>query len=550
MRFTLLLAIWMSGLVSVAAQAQQAYPLAGVWRFVDVPGSGLNLDVRPDAIGLGLYTYDVAGRDEWSLATGVLREGVLEADLQSFSGGSCLGCPYRAPALIQPTRRLRIEFLSSTRGRLRIDGGTSRAIAYLPFGADYVSDYRVGDDPGAAEFGSHSLPDLRGRWAFGSESLGGFTERLLPAGIDFDQRVSEPDGAVQFESRRYRESFESPVLTTYSLRCAATRGALIAHCELSRTERNGVNQVRDVIADFELSDVAEARLAGFSRRRLSAPHNRPLRVFGFRLPAPIAVVPAIGIWANPGRPGSGFTLDRRAQRAAVGLFSYGTEGDSSWYLADAAIVNGIFSGQLLQFTGACLECAPRTPTTTGTTRSIRIEFLSPARALVSIDGAEAEPFVLQPFGMRYIPTVFSTDSAIPAFGPHYLPDFRGTRWIALEDRDPLAPGAPAAREFDYAVSLRLPESDQINFVLRQGSRRYIDAAGQSEERVLDCRNLRATIPTCEVSVLKTNAIGAESLQRLASAPLDHVVPNTFFAPFEGGGRYWAFRLPVPADPVP
>ena len=103
--------------LSNAATAQVWLPADGIWQIDGANGSGLTLDVRDNAIGVGMYSYDDAGNGTWYSGAGALVAGVLAAELTRFEHGEG-----DVPTAVD-TLTIHLQFTASAAGTLSIGDG-------------------------------------------------------------------------------------------------------------------------------------------------------------------------------------------------------------------------------------------------------------------------------------------------------------------------------------------------------------------------------------------------------------------------------------------
>jgi len=150
------------------ARAQQVAPIdpaEGFWYDPERPGSGFSLDRRGDVVVLTAYDFESPGGDaRWRNAVAPLVDAALDARLESFEGGNCLGCAETIPAqALEGGSVLHLEFDSARSALLQVDDAPPRPFISVPYGHAYV------DAP--FDTAGVPLPDLRGRWVFGSPAI-------------------------------------------------------------------------------------------------------------------------------------------------------------------------------------------------------------------------------------------------------------------------------------------------------------------------------------------------------------------------------------------
>ncbi|MBB5208564.1 hypothetical protein [Chiayiivirga flava] len=387
-----LLAVLLAGL-SATASAQVWVPADGVWQIDGANGSGLTLDVRDDAIGVGLYTYDDAGNGTWYSGAGALVDGVLAVELTRFARGD--GSPAAVDSLA-----VTLQFQASAAGTVSIGDGPARPMRQLAFGADYVE----GLDLAGASGTTDAIPDLCGRWVFSDTAPGGMgsidvtfiSMQITDEGASF---ATEPaDGTLDGGD--------------YSVACGANPAAedppslclLYAHHDtLPPSER----------ARFDPADLSAMRIAG-----------APTTAIGFRVPS-TPNEPQSGIWQIAGRFGEGVTIDVRPDLIAVGVYGYDADGNATWSLATGAPVGDVLEADLVTFAGgSCIACEHTDPQI-DSTRSMRLEFVGATRARLTIGDDAPLALSLLPFGADYLDKPLAGDPLAEEFGPHALPALGG-----------------------------------------------------------------------------------------------------------------------------
>jgi hypothetical protein len=122
-------------LALAAAPASAFIPEGGVWWNPAESGRGLTLEVQDNVLIFSGYLYRADGAPTWVTSAGPitytynvrgdLQTVVYSGALDTYSGGQCLGCPYRAPAA-QPGAAgpVRIDFRTETEANLTWGGQT------------------------------------------------------------------------------------------------------------------------------------------------------------------------------------------------------------------------------------------------------------------------------------------------------------------------------------------------------------------------------------------------------------------------------------------
>jgi hypothetical protein len=255
-------------------------PASGIWQYVDTVGQGVTLDVRPDAIAVGVFGYDDAGAASWSLAVGALDTDTMAADLLEFRGGSCLGCAYTSPNVARASD-FHIEFVDSTRAWLTLGDDAPRAITLLPFGDNYF-DRPIAGDPDTDDFGPQAVPALIGGWISTVPAADASSSPDTSDAIRFDvgQVQSEIDngGISHLVARGGLPT--SPIGGTPSMliECIANGSTPRSSCELTLEGTGGTPPAPPLaLGTFLPQDIAPMRISGI------ASDDTPLYLF--RIPA-------------------------------------------------------------------------------------------------------------------------------------------------------------------------------------------------------------------------------------------------------------------------
>jgi hypothetical protein len=98
-------------------------PVPGVWWNKDESGSGLGLDYENGTLIAEVYSYAPGGASQWYLAAGPVANGVFTATLDKYTGGQCISCAYKAPALSGNDGSITITFTSPTTATADLPGG-------------------------------------------------------------------------------------------------------------------------------------------------------------------------------------------------------------------------------------------------------------------------------------------------------------------------------------------------------------------------------------------------------------------------------------------
>src|SRR4030095_4120710 len=106
-----------------APAAGPQIPVRGVWWNPNESGSGLGLDFENGTLIVEVYSYLAGGASQWYLASGPVTNNVFTATLDKYTGGQCISCAYKAPALSGNDGDITITFTSPTTGTADLPGG-------------------------------------------------------------------------------------------------------------------------------------------------------------------------------------------------------------------------------------------------------------------------------------------------------------------------------------------------------------------------------------------------------------------------------------------
>lgn len=385
--------------VPAASMAGTWLPAEGIWQIDGANGSGLALDVRDNAIGVGLYTYDDAGNGIWYSGAGALADGVLALELTRFERGD--GGAVTAVDTLPVT----LAFAASAAGTLSIDGGAPKSVRHAAFGTAYAEGLELPGSAGTVR----ALPDMRDRWVFSPTHAEG------PRSVDITfTQVQRSDGAIAFTTGETEDATLDD--GDFSFVCAMSPHPVGpgAGCVLNAHAGPLPQLVPPTeIAHFDPADLSAMRIAG-----------APDTMIGFRVPY-LYDAPQSGIWQIVGHFGEGVTLDVRQDQAAIGIYGYDDAGKATWSLATGAIVGDTIEADLIAFAGgSCLECDHTDPAI-NSTRPLRLEFVGTTRARLTIGDDEPLALALLPFGADYLAKPFADDPGAAEFGPHALPALTG-----------------------------------------------------------------------------------------------------------------------------
>lgn len=194
------LALALFAATSLPAMADLA-PQSGHWAIVGEEGlgSGININIQNQRVGLTIFTYDENGASTWYLATGaVTTEGTLiEGRLIGARDGQALDQDFTPATPIDTGQNITLRFTNTTTGQFTLNGVT-KDIRLLRFAGNTV-EITGNPDPGTIS----EIPDVEGEWALITRAPGQTTQtRLLqfrrlfsfqPVGGDV------PDAALIYE---------------------------------------------------------------------------------------------------------------------------------------------------------------------------------------------------------------------------------------------------------------------------------------------------------------------------------------------------------------
>ena len=112
-----------SASVTAAAAPAAITPVAGVWWDPNQSGSGYGLDYQNGVLIVQVYSYLAGGAAQWYLGAGNVTNNVFTATLDKYTGGQCVSCAYKAPALAGNDGTIAITFTSATTATVDVPGG-------------------------------------------------------------------------------------------------------------------------------------------------------------------------------------------------------------------------------------------------------------------------------------------------------------------------------------------------------------------------------------------------------------------------------------------
>ena len=108
---------------SVGAATAPIVPLPGVWLNPAESGSGFGLDYQNGTLIVEAYSYLPPGGSQWYLAAGPVVNNVFTATLDKYTGGQCISCAFKAPAIAGNDGTITITFTSPTTANVDLPGG-------------------------------------------------------------------------------------------------------------------------------------------------------------------------------------------------------------------------------------------------------------------------------------------------------------------------------------------------------------------------------------------------------------------------------------------
>jgi hypothetical protein len=248
-------------------------------------------------------------------------------------------------------------------------------------------------------------------------------------------------------------------------------------------------------------------------------------------------VPESGIWSDPLRPGTGYTLNLQRRTTAGAYFGYAPDGRAIWY---------VFSGPLLPATagadyawsleatateyrgGGCIDC-PHAPPQAGTARfEMRFEFLQRSLARVRVDDGPWALIRPQTWGVATSPE-FAPSTSFP------VPELAGP-WVLVFQN---------LQDFPLEIS-------RIAYVAESTG----DVSGPDDARItmgffpndtplgfLDCTRSSDGTPTCRFSALYTrNGPAPSSNGKEFILPLGNISASRFKGEAADGETVEGFRI--------
>jgi len=107
---------------SVGAATAPIVPLAGVWLNPAESGSGFGLDYQNGTLIVEAYSYLQTGGSQWYLAAGPVVNNVFTGTLDKYTGGQCISCAFKGPAIAGNDGTIKITFTSPTTANVDLPG--------------------------------------------------------------------------------------------------------------------------------------------------------------------------------------------------------------------------------------------------------------------------------------------------------------------------------------------------------------------------------------------------------------------------------------------
>lgn len=422
-------------------------PYEGMWVFGSPKeegswyefGSGVMLAQQDDTLVVTVFTYREDGSPVWYLASGPLKEGVLETDALEFQGGACLGCEWQ-PAESAESIPVRIEVTSRMLGRLTWGEGGAKPIRALAFDSPLLDMFFAESDL----FGTPYIYDMRGLWFFveANRNSGFYREAdfRVKSYLEPGPGMGGIGGATDWNT--VQES------TTFSFGCKSEHGSDISevpYCTF--TEYGPPEYEHETLFSSYWGDNGPQKLTGYLGDPVSGEEGdiRGSKLIrGFRLTGPSPSDPSDdindadtklpvtrliekGMWFTPGEPGSGIMLDRQNNTLVFAIFTYDQSADPVWYQGSGSIEDGVVRAQASRFgNGTCLNCEYADSHEILEAVPVEFEFTSKTTAYMTFDGGKAKPMRTLAFDVP----VFREFGEAGEFGRPFLQDLRGD-WVFI-----------------------------------------------------------------------------------------------------------------------
>lgn len=184
-------------------------PQSGHWQLVGEQGvgSGVNITINGNLMGVSIFTYDEEGRAVWLIASGAfdIEQRTFQAPLQIASNGVPIMDEFSPAELTDSGMNIAIEFDRVGQAQLTIDG-QSKIIRPLLFAIPEVSVAADVNNPSALTF-----PDIEGDWVLVLEFND--DQPMITEPITFLRTGTETDIQYDYE-------FPSGTISESSITCA------------------------------------------------------------------------------------------------------------------------------------------------------------------------------------------------------------------------------------------------------------------------------------------------------------------------------------------
>lgn len=157
-------------------------PESGWWWNPSASGSGYNIEIQDNVLAVSAYVFDTSGAPTYFISAGAMsNDSTYAGSLDSFSGGQCIGCAYKAPRSVT-VGTISIKFSTAQSGTLTINGGVPIPIQRLAYGMSTTSPYPILGEWATTE-GSRAYPIYFGeRIQFPSTFTSSSDGRVIAAG--------------------------------------------------------------------------------------------------------------------------------------------------------------------------------------------------------------------------------------------------------------------------------------------------------------------------------------------------------------------------------
>lgn len=130
----------LAALLAASPSAFAFTPESGFWWNPDEPGTGYNIEIQDNWLGITAYVFRPEGTSAWFISAGPMTgNSGYSSTLDGFSGGQCIGCPYPGyPAVQQGAGGpISIDFLTEITATITIGNRTTSIER---------QNFRLGDD--------------------------------------------------------------------------------------------------------------------------------------------------------------------------------------------------------------------------------------------------------------------------------------------------------------------------------------------------------------------------------------------------------------------